>query len=103
MSAGVVDFCGPRRGPGRPLGAVRESLSRAIAGGLVGPLDVLAAHTGWPPERVRGALKEMSRAGDVQLRGRVVTGQRGQQRGVYGKPQGCSHFDALAGAVAAWR
>ena len=103
MSGVGAEFCGPRRRPGRPRGPVREALTRAIAGGLVGPLDVLAAHTGWPPEQVRNALKEMSRAGDARVQRREPTGQRGQPRGVYGQPERGGAVDALAGALAGWR
>jgi hypothetical protein len=75
----------------------------AIAGGMVGPLDLLAAHTGWPPERVRSALKEMSRAGEAQVRQRQATGRRGAARGVYGLPLAAPEVDALAFAQRVWR
>ena len=104
MSAGL--FHGPVRRRGRPrgtVGPVRDALTRAIAGGLVGPLDLLAAHTGWPPERVRSAMKEMSRAGDAQLRERQATGKRGQPRGVFGQPVPPCDVDALAFALQVWR
>lgn len=101
MSAAL--FHGPLRRRGRPRGPVREALTRAIAGGLVGPLDLLAAHTGWPPEQVRRAMKEMSRAGHAQLHERQPTGKRGQPRGVFGLPRPEQAVDALAFARTAWR
>lgn len=98
---------GRARRPGRPKGTcgpVRAALARAFAAGLSGPLDVLAAHTGWPPEKVRTAVAEMRRAGEVGMPAREASGQRGQRRGVYAdaRPQQL-HLDVLAFASTAWR
>lgn len=89
-----------RRGPGRPrgsVGPVRAALMRAIGEGLSGPLDVLAAHTGWPPEQVRLAVENMRKAGEVGNPCR-----RGQP-GSYGRQEASQHINALAFTQQAWR
>lgn len=88
---------------GRPRSPVREALTDAIAGGLVGSLELLAAHTGWPPAQVRSAIYEMARAGHAQLRDREHTGKRGQRRGVYGAPIAAGGIDSLEFARQVWR
>lgn len=72
----------------------------ALAAGVSGPLDVLASHTGWPPERVRQAIKEMRRSREVAMTGRQSRAGGGQPAGVYAKP---NEFDALTFLRAAWR
>lgn len=97
---------GARARSGRPRGTcgpVRAALARALAAGLSGPLDVLAAHTGWPPEQVRKAVKEMRRAGELGMPARQASGQRGQPQGVYAVGQPKQHLDVLAFASTAWR
>lgn len=109
-AAGLA-FIGPmpqeRRGRGRPRGTcgpVRAALGRAIAQGVTGSLEVLAAHTGWPPEYVRRAVREMRRADELALLGTEPTpGQRGQPAGVYGLQQPTSNIDALAFSQKVWR
>lgn len=55
-----------RRGAGgRPAGPVRQALRDVIGAGLSGPADALAVLTGWPPESVCLALREMRRAGEL--------------------------------------
>lgn len=88
---------------GRPRSPVREALTSAIAGGLVGSLDLLAERTGWPPAKVRSAIYEMARAGHVQLHGRQRTGRRGQQPGVFGGPCAPAQVNALEFARQVWR
>lgn len=51
---------------GRPAGPVRRALREVIGAGLSGPADALAVLTGWPPESVRLALREMRRAGELE-------------------------------------
>lgn len=107
-SASALHLVTPkRRGPGRPrgsVGPVRAALMRAIGEGLSGPLDVLAAHTGWPPERVRIAVKEMRAAGELPEPERVsVAGQRGQPPGCYGLREVAQPINALAFTQQAWR
>ena len=98
-----------RRAGGRPrgsVGPVRAALLRAVGEGLSGPLDVLAAHTGWPPEKVRTAVKEMRRAGELPAPTRLeVVGRRGQPPGCYGAARVSSpdSINALAFAQQVWR
>lgn len=54
-----------RRSGGRPAGPVRLALREVIGAGLSGSADVLARHTGWPPESVRAVLREMRREGEA--------------------------------------
>jgi hypothetical protein len=95
-----------RRAGGRPRGPVRAALLRAIGEGLSGQLDALAHHTGWPPERVRMAVKEMRRAGELPAPERMPQpGRGGQPPGCYGlrhEAQPVS-VNALAFAQQAWR
>lgn len=70
--------------PGRPRGAVRSTVASALASGLVGGCDVLASHTGFPPESVRIALFNMLAAGQVHTVARAKhTRTRGRPRAVY--------------------
>jgi hypothetical protein len=106
-------FFGPvppkRRAGGRPRGScgpVRAALQRAVAAGLSGPAEVLALHTGWPPERVRVALKEMRRADELPEPVRLARpGRGGQPPGIYGlRPHGLpGAVNALAFVQQAWR
>lgn len=69
---------------GRPCGAVRTTVASALASGLVGGCDVLAHHTGFPPESVRIALHNMLAAGQVDVVARAKhTRTRGRPRAVY--------------------
>lgn len=105
FSSGVMPS--KRRAGGRPrgsVGPVRAALMRAIGEGLSGPLDVLAAHTGWPPERVRTAVKEMRRAGELAIPERMEQpGRPGQPPGCYGLREVVQPVNALAFAQQAWR
>ena len=96
-----------RRAGGRPrgsVGPVRAALLRAIANGLTGPMDVLATHTGCPPERVRLAVYEMRRAGELPEPLRMdSTGRRGQPPGCYGLREVAQPINALAFTQQAWR
>lgn len=96
-----------RRAGGRPrgsVGPVRAALMRAIGDGLSGPLDVLAAHTGWPPERVRTAVKAMRESGELPEPVRLAGGgRRGQPPGCYGMREVPQPINALAFAQQAWR
>lgn len=96
-----------RKAGGRPrgsVGPVRAALMRAIGDGLSGPMDVLAAHTGWPPERVRIAVYEMRRAGELPEPVRVASsGRRGQPPGSYGMRDVPQHINALAFTQQVWR
>lgn len=88
---------------GRPRGALRSSLARVIASGLSGCADSLAEHTGWPPEAVRRTLKELVRSGEAELAGRLETGHRGQQPGLFAPPTPREQVDAVAFARQVWR
>jgi len=89
---------------GRPTGPVRHALAQVMLAGLVGPVDLLAQHTGWPPEHVRRTLKEMRRAGQVELRDcQRAAGRRGRSAGVFGAPLAVCSVDALAFACSVWR
>jgi len=96
-----------RRPGGRPrgsVGPVRAALLRAIGEGLSGPLDVLAAHTGWSPERVRTAVKEMRRAQELPTPERLAQpGRGGQPPGCYGLREVAQPINALAFTQQAWR
>jgi hypothetical protein len=93
----------PRGRPRGTCGPVRAAVARAFACGLVGSFDTLAEHTGWPPEALRRAVYEMSRAGEVELHGRETTGKRGPPRGLFGSPRPAATVDALAFVQQAWR
>lgn len=107
MTAVLQRVAPKRRAGGRPrgsVGPVRAALLRAIGDGLSGPLDVLAAHTGWPPERVRTAVYEMRRAGELPEPVRQApTGRRGQPPGCYGLRDVQAPVNALAFAQQVWR
>jgi hypothetical protein len=107
MTAPLQRMPHKRRAGGRPrgsVGPVRAALLRAIGEGLSGPLDVLAAHTGWPPERVRTAVKEMRRAQELPTPERVAQpGRGGQPPGCYGLRDVSKPVNALAFAQQVWR
>lgn len=107
MTTGTQRIPPKRRAGGRPrgsVGPVRAALLRAIGDGLSGPLDVLAAHTGWPPERVRTAVAEMRRAGELPAPERVAqAGRAGQPPGCYGLRAVVQPVNALAFAQQVWR
>ena len=107
MSSAPQRMPAKRRAGGRPrgsVGPVRAALMRAIGEGLSGPLDALAAHTGWPPERVRIAVKEMRRAGELPAPVRVAQPGRGHQPpGCYGLREVAQPVNALAFTQQAWR
>lgn len=88
---------------GRPRGALRSSLARVIASGLSGCAESLAERTGWPPEAVRRTLKELVRSGEAELAGRLETGHKGQQPGVFAPPAPREQVDAVAFARQVWR
>lgn len=79
-----TDATQPANSVGRPRGAVRSTVAKALASGLVGGCDVLASHTGFPPESVRIALFNMLAAGQVHAVARAKhTRTRGRPRAVY--------------------
>jgi predicted ArsR family transcriptional regulator len=98
---------------GRPRSAVRSSVTAALASGVVGCRDVLASHTGFPPESVRMALHNMLAAGQVDVVARAKhTRTRGRPRAVYalvpvaggaGSSQASPLSWALAHVRTAWR
>ncbi len=95
------------RKPGRPRGTcgpVRAALVRALAAGVSGPLDVLAEHTGWPPERVRYAVKRMRRTGELAMVGEPGRAGGGRPAGVYSlAPAEPDRLDVLSFARQVWR
>ena len=107
MTASAQRMPPKRRAGGRPrgsVGPVRAALMRAIGDGLSGPLDVLAAHSGWPPERVRTAVKEMRRARELPAPERVAQpGRGGQPPRCYGLRDVPQPVNALAFAQQVWR
>lgn len=94
-----------RRTGGRPrgrVGPVRAALLKALADGVSGPMDVLAAHIGWPPDRVRQTIYNMRVSGDLPPPQRAPQpGRRGQPPGLYGLP--APTVDALAHVQQVWR
>lgn len=98
------------RATGRPRGTVRSKVASALASGVVGGCDVLASHTGFPPESVRIALHNMLAAGQVDVVARAKhTRSRGRPRAVYawvpvaGGVVGSPLAWALAHVRTAWR
>lgn len=101
-----------RRSGGRPAGLVRRALREVIGAGLSGPADTLAALTGWPPESVCAALKEMRRSGELDALPLVQPPDeagrgRGRASRVYQAaaraPAGRGPADALAFVQSVWR
>lgn len=96
----------PRK-PGRPKGTcgpVRAALVRALAAGVSGPLDVLAEHTGWPPERVRYAVKKMRATGELAMAGEPGRAGGGRSAGVYSlAPAAPERLDVFTFARQVWR
>lgn len=79
---------------GRPRGPVHAAVADALASGVVGGLDVLARHTGFPPACVREVVKNMMRGGGVTTVGSVRRAGRGRPGALYAWAQ---RADAQAG------
>lgn len=79
---------------GRPRGPVHAAVADALASGVVGGLDVLARHTGFPPACVRVAVNNMLRGGSVAPAGSVRRAGRGRPGALYAWAQ---RADAQAG------
>lgn len=104
---------GPATAPvGRPAGPVSTGVAQVLAGGVVAGVDALAAHTGWPPASVRGALRTLLSGGRVGVVGSperpARAARRGRPRVAYAwlpNRHGAVGFDAfsLQQVCATWR
>lgn len=96
---------------GRPAGPVRQALRDVIGAGLSGPADALAVLTGWPPESVCLALREMRRAGELDAvdlrpaRASSASRSRGRPPKVYAAARAdvSGAAQALAFVQSVWR
>jgi hypothetical protein len=71
--------------------------------GLCGSVDALAQRTGWPPEHVRVAIKELRRSGEVSMVGVSKHGSgRGAPSGVYGGDPVGSGGKHLSDVIRGW-